>query len=72
MFSLRCGLDPAEDKLPPRLMEPTDEGGHAGKVPFLVEGIQEYYQLRGWGADGRPTPEKLSELGLAFAVEHLR
>ncbi|MDO8670284.1 MAG: aldehyde ferredoxin oxidoreductase C-terminal domain-containing protein, partial [Dehalococcoidia bacterium] len=68
MFSLRCGLDPAEDKLPPRLMEPTDEGGHAGKVPYLADGIREYYQVRGWTEDGRPSPEKLHELGLDFAL----
>jgi aldehyde:ferredoxin oxidoreductase len=71
MFSQRCGLDPSEDKLPPRLMEPTDEGGHAGRVPYLKEGISEYYQLRGWTPDGRPTPERLRELGLESVVGDL-
>jgi aldehyde:ferredoxin oxidoreductase len=23
-----------------------------------------YYELRGWDADGKPTPERLEELGL--------
>jgi len=27
--------------------------------------LDEYYQIRGWDSQGRPTPEKLRELGLA-------
>ncbi|MHB8764376.1 MAG: aldehyde ferredoxin oxidoreductase C-terminal domain-containing protein, partial [Deferrisomatales bacterium] len=26
--------------------------------------LDEYYPVRGWDADGVPTPEKLAELGL--------
>jgi aldehyde:ferredoxin oxidoreductase len=27
--------------------------------------LDQYYAARGWDAEGRPTPQKLSELGLA-------
>jgi aldehyde:ferredoxin oxidoreductase len=33
-------------------------------VVHLSEMLPEYYRLRGWDANGIPTPEKLRELGL--------
>jgi aldehyde:ferredoxin oxidoreductase len=33
-------------------------------VSRLAEMLPEYYRLRGWSADGRPSPEKLAELGI--------
>jgi aldehyde:ferredoxin oxidoreductase len=64
IFSLKCGIAAADDKLPKRLLEALDEGSHAGKVPDLALQLAEYYQVRGWDEKGRPTPEKLAELGL--------
>lgn len=68
VYNLKCGATRSDDKLPPRLLEPTDEGGHAGKVPDLAFQLAEYYQVRGWDEDGRPTPAKLAELGLTEVV----
>jgi aldehyde:ferredoxin oxidoreductase len=70
-FNLRCGLSEQEDRLPPRLLEPTDEGGHAGRVPDLSLQLREYYEARGWTAEGRPRPEKLRELGLEEVARDL-
>ena len=65
VFSLKCGITGADDALPKKLLRPVDEGSHAGKVPNLAVQLAEYYRLRGWDQSGRPTPEKLEELGIA-------
>ncbi|HOY65444.1 MAG TPA: aldehyde ferredoxin oxidoreductase family protein [Candidatus Ozemobacteraceae bacterium] len=64
-FNLRAGLTAADDTLPPRLLEvPIAEGPNKGRVVRLSELLPAYYRVRGWGNDGVPTPEKLTELGL--------
>jgi aldehyde:ferredoxin oxidoreductase len=68
MYNLRCSLDGADDRLPPRILEPLGAGGSAERAPNAEEQLREYRQLRGWGEDGRPTREKLEELDLAFAA----
>jgi len=65
-FSNRAGLSAKDDTLPKRLLEePLPEGpaeGHVNELPILLES---YYQLRGWDPlTGKPTKEKLHELGL--------
>lgn len=69
-FSNREGLTAASDTLPKRLLEdPLPDGpaeGHVNELPILLEA---YYKLRGWDqASGKPSPEKLKELGLEFTV----
>ena len=67
VFNVREGLTRADDTLPPRLLEePLPEGPAAGKVnENLPAMLDKYYELRGWDkATGKPTPEKLRELGL--------
>jgi len=67
VFSIREGLTRADDTLPPRLLEePLPEGMAEGKVnENLPAMLDKYYELRGWDkATGKPTPEKLKELGL--------
>jgi len=67
LFSIREGLTRADDTLPPRLLEePLPEGPAQGKVnENLQQMLDKYYELRGWDkATGKPTPEKLIELGL--------
>jgi aldehyde:ferredoxin oxidoreductase len=59
------GLDRKEDILPKRLtQEPIPTGPSKGQVSHVPEMIDEYYRLRGW-IDGKPTAEKLKELGIA-------
>ncbi len=59
------GLDRKEDILPKRFtQEPIQTGPSKGHVSHVPEMIDEYYRLRGW-IDGKPTAEKLKELGIA-------
>jgi len=67
LFSLGCGITTSDDKLPPRLLEPTTEGGQTGKVPDVAHQVKEYYEVRGWTPQGVPTDAKLKELNLEFA-----
>ena len=60
----KYGFDGKDDTLPPRLLkEPMPEGAAKGQVVDLEKMKAEYYQLRGW-ENGRPTKEKLKELGI--------
>ena len=53
------------DTLPPRLLrEALPSGPAKGKVNELQTMLAEYYEERGWTAEGTPTPEKLQQLGL--------
>lgn len=57
------------DTLPKRLLEePMPEGPAKGHVVKLGEMLDEYYKVRGW-IDGRPTREKLEELGLKWIAD---
>ncbi len=61
----RLGLTRANDKLPRALMEPYPDGPVAGYVIPLDEMLAAYYSARGWDPQtGRPTREKLLDLGL--------
>jgi len=61
----RMGLTRANDKLPKALLEPYKEGGAEGFVPDLPAMLNAYYEARGWDKEsGKPTQEKLIELGL--------
>ncbi|MBE0451383.1 MAG: aldehyde ferredoxin oxidoreductase family protein [Clostridia bacterium] len=65
VFNLDAGVDPSQDTLPKRLLEdPIAEGPSKGNVSRLSELLPEYYELRGWGADGIPTEERKGMLGL--------
>lgn len=65
IWNFRAGITGKDDALPKRLVaEPIPAGPMKGKVNRLAEMLPEYYRLRGWTADGRPTDEKLTELGL--------
>ena len=72
LFNLGCGITATDDKLPPRLLKPTAEGGQAGKVPDVAYQLKEYYKVRGWTPDGVPTTEKIKELGLEFATANVQ
>lgn len=72
-FSNREGLTAAGDTLPQRLLsEPLPDGpaeGHVNELPVLLD---RYYQIREWDkASGKPTAEKLRELGLDEVVSVL-
>jgi aldehyde:ferredoxin oxidoreductase len=71
-FNVREGIGRRQDVLPYRVMhEPVPEGMHQGMYcppEELNAMLDTYYALRGWSAEGIPTPEKLQALGLTPVV----
>jgi len=64
-FNQRAGITGADDTLPPRLLkEGANVGPAEGKVSELDKMLPEYYQLRGYSADGSMTAETRSKFGL--------
>ncbi len=74
-FNVREGFTRKDDRLPARFYQPLVEGASAGAVftPTEFEKmLDEYYIARGWDVKtGRPTGEKLDELGLEWIHEDL-
>jgi aldehyde:ferredoxin oxidoreductase len=68
-FNVREGINRSQDVLPYRVMyEPVPDGMHQGMhcpPDELNAMLDAYYELRGWDANGVPTPAKLASLGLA-------
>lgn len=68
LFNVREGFRRGDDYLPAAVFDrPLPAGQAAGKNPSRAAfqaTLDEYYRLRGWDADGVPTPEKLAALGL--------
>ncbi len=65
LFNHRAGFSGKDDTLPKRLLDEPLTGGPAkGKTVPLDKMLTEYYRLRGWDVEGRPTREKLTALGL--------
>jgi len=66
LLNVRYGWKMEHDlAYPKRFMEPVTEGPAAGKIPIGLENaILEYYAVRGWDADGKPTPELIRRLGM--------
>ncbi|HRE15005.1 MAG TPA: aldehyde ferredoxin oxidoreductase family protein [Usitatibacteraceae bacterium] len=63
-FNLAAGLTKKDDDLPPRLKKEAAKTGPAkGLVNGLDKMLPEYYQLRGWNAEGVPTAETRKRLG---------
>lgn len=64
-FNNAAGFTRKDDDLPPRLK---NEAAKVGPAKGLVSGIDkmipEYYELRGWDTEGRPTAETVARLGL--------
>src|SRR5262245_113671 len=68
LFNVREGIRRKDDVLPWKVMhEPIPDGPSAGMycTPEELDAMLDaYYALRGWDADGVPTRERLSALGL--------
>jgi aldehyde:ferredoxin oxidoreductase len=64
-FNLAAGFTGKDDTLPKRLLKDAAKTGPAeGLVNGLDKMLPEYYELRGWTADGVPSNETISRLGL--------
>jgi len=72
-FNIKHGATPKDDTLSHRLLkQPLKEGATRGQAVNLKPMLKEYYKLRGWDPiTGKPTKEKLEELGLQFVTEQL-
>ncbi|MFO8061177.1 MAG: aldehyde ferredoxin oxidoreductase family protein [Bacillota bacterium] len=68
LYLVRAGITSADDRLPARFTDeplPPDSGPSAGSRVELDVMLREYYHARGWDeGTGRPTGEKLAQLGL--------
>jgi aldehyde:ferredoxin oxidoreductase len=65
LFNLQAGLTKKDDDLPKRLKtEPAKTGPAKGLVNGIDKMLPEYYDLRGWDAEGIPKAETLQRLGL--------
>jgi len=62
LFNNRLGISRKDDRLPDRINKPLPEGWTKHHSPDLDLMLDEYYQLRGWDKEGRPSTEKLTEL----------
>jgi len=76
VFNTLAGFKRTDDTYPSRIMEEAiKEGESKGQVvpqADLDQMLDEYYEDRGWGKDSVPTEEKLSELGMDFAIDMLK
>ena len=64
-FNTRAGFTNKDDNLPKRLMTEAAKTGPAkGLVSGLAKMLPEYYKVRGWDAEGRPTAETRKRLSL--------
>ena len=64
LMNIRDGYDAKTDVLPKKMFQAAASGGRAGKVPPLADMLKQYYEVRGWDANGVPTDETLQRLGL--------
>ncbi len=63
LFNMREGFGRRDDTLPPRVLEENTFKKVDARVP-LDKMLPKYYRLRGWDAQGRPTPKRLARLGI--------
>ncbi len=65
LFNIREGFSRKDDTLPKRcLEEPLPSGPYKGELTHLEPMLTDYYHLRGWDEDGKPTKETIKKLGL--------
>jgi len=66
LFNNAAGFTRKDDALPRRILEePLTAGPSRGHTVPLEPMLEEYYRVRGWDEQGRPTREKLAQLSLA-------
>jgi aldehyde:ferredoxin oxidoreductase len=75
IFNIREGYSRQDDKLPERLFTPLENGPLTGasisKTDF-EQGLSDLYQAKGWDSvSAAPTPERLRELDIEWAIDLL-
>lgn len=65
IINVRRGVSRKDDTLPKRFIEDkVQDGPVKGQIVELEPMLREYYELRGWTQEGKPTKKKLDLLGL--------
>ena len=65
VFNVQAGFSGKDDTLPRRMLsEPMPSGPAKGNTVPLDKMLPEYYRLRGWDSQGKPTKKRLAALGL--------
>jgi len=68
MYNIMAGFSRKEDSLPGRFHKEILKVGPPKDIPMTKEdfdvAMDEYYRYRGWDEQGRPLPEKLTDLGI--------
>jgi aldehyde:ferredoxin oxidoreductase len=66
LINLRCGASDADDRLPDMFFDKEYNAGQEPSKPseWMEPMKKEFYRVMGWDEQGRPTAEKLSELGI--------
>jgi len=67
-INVKRGVSRCDDRIPSRIFE---KAHPKHLIPSLEPMLDEYYEVRGWTTDGKPTREKLLELGLENAAKTL-
>ena len=66
LFNLAAGFGADDDTLPERMFDaPAPSGVNRGDVSHLDVMLKDYYRLREWTEDGRPSGALLARLGLS-------
>jgi aldehyde:ferredoxin oxidoreductase len=72
LLNVREGFGRRQDGLPDRILTTAHpDGGAASRIisaHAFQKALDEYYQLRGWDADGVPREETLTKLGVDVRV----
>lgn len=64
-INVEDGITSKNDILPPKMFKAAKAGLRKNQTPEpFTETLQQYYKLRGWDQQGRPTDETLKSLGL--------
>ncbi len=71
LYNTRLGVTRGDDQLPHRILTLEKRGAEIPNIPpeAFRKMLDEYYEIRGWTADGLPTAETLSALDLSKAKE---
>ncbi len=70
-ISNMMGVTVEDDRLPRKILTPTEQGGAAGSVPDIESMMKEYYEIRGLDMRGVPKKDKLAAVGLGDIAKKL-
>jgi aldehyde:ferredoxin oxidoreductase len=71
LYNTRLGVTREDDQLPHRILTLQKRGAEMPNIPpeAFRKMMDEYYEIRGWTANGQPKAETLSSLGLSEGKE---